>query len=48
MSQAIQDLSFEGTAIRPVVVTLAGDLVVPELTLVNGPVRPLELAFAVE
>jgi len=48
MSQAIQDLSFEGTAIRPEVATLAGDLVVPELSLINGSVRPLELAFAVE
>ena len=42
---AIQPVSFIGGAIRPVVPADAGDLVVPELTLVGGAISPLEVTI---
>ena len=48
MAQSIQDITLVGALIRPSIRTLARDLVLLEITRVNGAVGPLEDAAAPE
>ena len=48
MSEAVYDLAFIVAAISPVVATVTGDLVLPELSLVLGAVMPQEFALAMQ
>jgi len=48
MSEAVNDLAFIVAAIGPVVAAVTGDLVLPELSLVLGPVMPQEFSLSMQ
>jgi len=48
VSQAVQDSSFVGACVGPLVLAVTGDLILSEFAFVDGAVMPFELASAVE